>query len=119
MKKNKKSGFVLAYTVIVMGVVFVVMAVLVAYLSGLSVKSKTAISNFEKDMFISQQEYNYNNLGFDDYSNYLKQEALKYDCIEDTIQYYFERYIIVLNNYYTHLIVYNVDKSLIFLEIHN
>ena len=117
MIKNKKSGFVLAYTVIIMGTIFVVIAVISGLLASQSVNSKIVTNKFEEQMFINQQEYNYNNLTFVDNTNYLQNSANAYKNLENVVQYYFDNYIVELSLDNSHLIVYNVEKTKTFLDI--
>lgn len=115
MKKNK--GFVLAYTVIIMGIVFVVMAVLVAVVASQTKVDNASLLKFEQQMFVNQQEYNYQNLSYDNYSNYLSKNSINKEEKTDSIIYLFDNYVIELNKDYSHIVVYNVDKSKILYEV--
>ena len=108
---KKKKGFVLAYTVIIMGIVFVVMAVLVAVVASQKGVDKQTINKFESDMFIVQQQYNFDNLTYQNYSEYLTNLSTDKQVEQDFTTYYMQNYIIELKLDYSQIRVYNVDKA--------
>ena len=118
MKKNKKqSGFVLAYTVIIMGIVFVVMAVIVALVATQNTRMSIIKNNFEEQMFISQQQYNFENLSYDNYSNYLNNNAINVIHNQNSNDFIFDKYIVNLSLDYTHLIVQDVETKNILCDV--
>lgn len=114
--KNNKKGFVLAYTVIIMGVVFVVMAVLVSMLALQKGIDKASIANFEQKMFVSQQQYNYANLTYENYITYLNNNSINKQEDEVQVIYNFDAFVVELKKDYSQIIVYNVDKSKVLFE---
>ena len=118
MKKNKKqSGFVLAYTVIIMGIVFVVMAVIVALVATQNTRMSIIKNNFEEQMFISQQQYNFENLSYDNYSSYLNSNAINVIHNQNSNDFVFDKYIVNLSLDYTHLIVQDVETKNILCDV--
>ena len=118
MKKNKKqSGFVLAYTVIIMGIVFVVMAIIVALVATQNTRMSIIKNNFEEQMFISQQQYNFENLSYDNYSSYLNSNAINVIHNQNSNDFVFDKYIVNLSLDYTHLIVQDVERKNILCDV--
>ena len=113
--KNKR-GFVLAYTVIIMGIAFVVMAILISVVAMQKGVDKNTINVFEKNMFLQQQEYNFENLELQDYIDYLNNNSQSKEVNEEFNIFFMPDYVVGLKKDYTQMIVYNVDKSKILLQ---
>ena len=113
MRKNKKqSGFVLAYTIIIMSIILIVTAALIT-LAGINNRSNNIlVDSYNQEFFINQQEYNFATLTYENYVSYLQSKSEQSVDQDDRVLYQFEEeYNVILFKDYSKIEIYKVENN--------